>query len=220
MDLETIKSELEAAKKETLYNEIVQLIETEKTKGVESSRKKNAENQQLRRFKTAFDTLGYTDGDIDEFTTSLLNKKSTNNSDSLSMKSLQTQIDGLKKERDQAVNESKFSTIKTELHKVLNDKIYGADLLIQNLISDEKVDLAGGNIVFKNGDDVQPLDDGIKNILETRKDLVKNTQVPGNNTSKGNGTNPNIQAIMHSGDKKLIESNIANIAKELGIKMN
>lgn len=218
MDLEVIKTELEALKKADLYEGVLELVESERTKGIEASRKKNSENQALRKYKTGLEQLGYTDGDVDEFVNSLANKRSGSNND-LTLKSLKNEIDNLKKERDNAVNAAKSGTIKTELSKALGDKVYGADLLIQSLISDGKVDLASDKVVFKNGDDIQSLEDGVRHILETRKDLVKNTQAPGAGTKKVSGTNNNIQAIIQSGDREAIRANITEIAAEYGIKM-
>ena len=74
----------------------------------------------------------------------------------------------------------------------LNEKVYGADLLTQSLISSGKVRLQDDEktVVFVgDNDSIIPVDDGIKTILETRKDIVKNTQNPGSG-SAGKGQEP------------------------------
>jgi len=218
MELEEIKSVLETDGKADLFEKIVAVVEAEKAKGIDISRKKNQENASLRRYKQAIDQLGYTDDmDIAEFVGSISNKKS---SDSLTLKSLQTQITELKNERDTYAKKAAHSGIRSKLQEALNDKVYGADLLISNLINDGKVVLENDQIMYKKDEDtVLGLEDGIKHILETRKDLLKNNQNAGAGSKKSTGSNSTVESIIASGDKDAIAANIKEIAKLYNIKL-
>ena len=229
MDLESLKNQLEADGKSELAETVVQLIEAEKQRGIKEVNKRNSENQNLRKFKQAIDALGYDgESDLDGFTSSLVDLRSQANdkgSNSLTLKSLNGQIAKLttalnneQQLRRRAENSSKHEKINAELTSRLSDKVYGADLLVKSLISENKVDLIDNKIVFKDGDIALSMDDGIKTLLDERKDIVRNSQ-PSGGGSHGGGkpVNSNIKAIMNSGDKALIRQNIDAIRSELGL---
>lgn len=230
MDLQELKTQLEGANKADLYESIVNAIEGEKQRGISEVNKRNAENAKLRKFKQSMEALGYDgEADLDEFTSSLVDLRSQVNdkgNNSLTLKSLNSQIAKLTKDletekslRLTAENKSKVEKINSQLLSTLQNKVYGADLLVKSLVAENKVDLLDNQVVFKDGDSVVNMDEGIKNLLETRKDIVRNTQSPGSNShGTSNAVNPSIQAIMQSGDRNLIRQNIDAIRAELGLK--
>jgi len=222
--LEEVKA---ALKDESLMEDIVNLIEAERNKGVELHRKQNSENQNLRKFKSALEALGYEDGDIDEFTSKMvqLKTKATSSGDSLTLKSLNDQIKSLTKtieeERGLRKNIEKSSqekTIAAKLTHALSDKVYGADLLIKSLILDGKVGLDGDEVIFKDNETILPFTDGINKLLETRKDIVKTNQRSGSNTFSNGSTRPELQQIAKSGDRQLIRQNLNELAQAYGLR--
>lgn len=67
-------------------------------------------------------------------------------------------------------------------------KIYAPDLLADSLINQGKIkidedDDDGKKIIFVEGDETTDFNEGIEKILETRKDLIRNTQSGGGGSS-------------------------------------
>jgi hypothetical protein len=67
-------------------------------------------------------------------------------------------------------------------------KIYAQDIVVDNLITSGQVKLDddGTSIVFVKGNDTVEFEDGVKNFLETRKDLIRNNQAGGSGSSGSN----------------------------------
>jgi small-conductance mechanosensitive channel len=221
--------ELKAAlKDESLMEDIVNLIETERNKGIELHRKQNNENANLRKYKKALEVLGYEDGDIDEFTSSMIDLKTrstTNHSDSLTLKSLNDQIKTLTKTIDDErglrkgiEKQAQDRTIAAKLTQALSDKVYGADLLVRSLIQDGKVGLDGDEVIFRDNETVLPFNDGLNKLLETRKDIVKTNQKTGSNTFSKEGGRPDLQQIAKSGDSQLIRQNLNELVQAYGLR--
>lgn len=232
MTLEELKTQLEKIENgPAILEGIVQLINNEKQIGISEKNKSNSEAQKLRKFKKALEAVGYTeDDDLDAFTSNLVElktKKSTEGeSGSLTMKSLQEQIKGLTKslesERNGRINAEKQAKVKTlsaKLTQSLSDRVYGADLLVKSLINDGQVDLDGEEIVFKNNGETIPYEQGLNNLLETRKDIVKGTQKGGTGAPQKNTTPQNIQSVLQSNDPEAIKANFKEIAGAIGLKL-
>jgi hypothetical protein len=223
----TAKLETLAGGKE-LAETVVNLVETEKQRGIQETGKRNKENQHLRRFKQSFEALGYDESvDLDGFTASLVKKVNYKPSDDdvsqskLTLKTLNDQIQKLTNDLQNERNVSKTKTISAKLISSLTDKVYGADLLVKSLISDGQVDLQNDEVVFKHGENYVGFDEGIKNILEQRKDIVKNSQVPGSRTN-GSGVSDiprNINDLIANGSPEQIQANLAEIKKSLNLKI-
>ena len=66
-------------------------------------------------------------------------------------------------------------------------KVYGADLLANELVTQGRVKLLDDErtVVFVDGDNETPFGDGMKAVLEQRKDLVRNPQRGGAGSSGG-----------------------------------
>ncbi len=171
-------------------------IEAEKTRGISEVQKRNKENESLRRFKIAFENLGY-DGqsDLTEFVSGLKTTTETAVQKDVTLTDLQTQLKKLQGDftktqaelmaERQAAQElktkAKRETIRATLIDTLKDKVYGHDFLASDLIGSGKVDLdENGKVVFVNEDKTTvSYDDGVKKLLESRPDIVKNAQRPG-----------------------------------------
>lgn len=231
MELQDIKEKLESIDGGTeLMEGIISLVNAEKEKGISLHNKVNAEAKNLRKFKQQFEALGY-DGsdDVDNFTATLINKISKPETDAeskLTLKSLSQQIKNLEgtlqKERERANQYqtiAKHKTITNKLADSLSNKVYGHDLLIKDLISEGKVDLVNDEIVFVENDTHIDFNTGISNLLEARKDIVKNSQVPGSNTRQPNSlVEPNINNVLQSKDKETIKANLGSIKSFLNMK--
>jgi hypothetical protein len=227
MTFEELKAALEAAGKGELVDNALALIDAEKQKGISATNKKNQENAKLRAFKNAAESLGYTEGDVDEWAAGLITKvnKETTSNNSPTVKALNDQLaslksalDNEKKARTEAESRAKNKSISAKLSEVLADKVYGHDLLIKSLISDGKVDLDGENVVFVNGDDRIDFNNGLKSLLESRKDIAKTVQNPGTGKVENKNIPANLEAIIKSGDMNTIKANLDQIKQSYGIK--
>jgi len=208
-----------------LSKHVVELIEAEKQRGIDAKSKANKEAINLRKFKKSMEALGYDGaGDLDEFTATMINNssqrnKSSNDDDKLTLKALRDEIKREKELRISTENKVREKTISAKLTQALNDKVYGADLLVKSLISDGKVTLTDEEVFFKENEELIPFNDGINKLLETRKDIVKSTQRTGTG-STGNDTrttDPDIAKIVASGDREAIIANMDKIKKSYGI---
>lgn len=119
-------------------------------------------------------------------------------------KEMQDLAKNFKEAQDKALaleTANRHNKIKGVLSKKLSTEdgkpmVYGSDLLINSLINDNKVNLRddGETVVFVRGkgEDAEeiPLDDGITELLSSRKDLVVNHQSGGSGGSGGPGIPP------------------------------
>ena len=228
MELKEIKERLETMDNGSEVMEaVVTLINAEKDKGIETHRKVNNEAKNLRRFKQSMEAVGYdAESDLDEFTAGLIskvNKKPSEEPGKLTLDSLNSKIKGLendlateKEEKYQFQTIAKNKTISGKLQGSLSDKVYGSDLLVKSLITDGKVDLIDDKVVFISDEGPVEYQAGLANLLETRKDIVKNNQIPGGQTTvKGNQMNADIQQVMNSKDATEIKQNLGSIKQYL-----
>ena len=212
-----------------VYESLLGFINDEKQKGIESHRKVNGEAKNLRKFKQSIEALGYnSEDDLNEFTNGIVTKIEDVNDksvkDTLTLKTLNTKLKSLE---DNLANEklnsdklrvvAKNKTIVNKLNSQIQDKFYASDLLISDLISNGKVDLSeNGEVVFVDGEDVSNMADGVKSLMENRKDIVKNSQVNGAGTKvKVNKPISDINEILQSDDKTLIRNNLGAIKEYL-----
>lgn len=214
MDVTEFKTFLEKHEKgQELLDFHFAQIEQEKQRGIAEVRKRNAENDSIRRYKIAFENLGY-DGqqDLSEFTANLKSAKDSSqqlNQKEMTLKELSEKFNKLQgdfsktqqeleSERQNAVQlrtKAKQEKLKGVLIDTLKDKVYGHDFIADNLITTGKIDLDESNKpVFVNDDKtVTPYEDGIKKLLESRPDIVKNGQRPGGGSTPTGSNNSNEQ---------------------------
>lgn len=186
-------------------------IESEKTRGITEVSKRNKENESLRRFKIAFENLGYDgQGDLTEFVTSLKTTTETAGQKDITLGDLQGQLKKLQGDfsktqaelmtERQAAQElkakAKRETIRATLIDSLKDKVYAHDFLANDLIGSGRVDLdEAGKVVFVNEDKTTvSYDEGVKKLLESRPDIVKNAQRPGVASQPTGGTSSSPQS--------------------------
>ena len=180
-------------------------IEAEKSRGITEVNRRNKENEGLRKFKQAFENLGY-DGttDLNEYANSLkATTESVSQKDGI-LGDLQNKVKRLEgdfsktqaelaAERQAAAElklKAKHSALKGVMIESLKDKVYGHDFVINDLIQSGRVDLVEDKPVFVNDDKTTvPFEDGVNKLLESRPDIVKNTQRPGGG-AQPNGGNP------------------------------
>jgi hypothetical protein len=173
----------------------------EKNKGIEISRSKNHEAQNLRAYKKALEKLGFdpVEGVLDEFTDGIIAKMENDGvQETGKLSDLQKTIAKLQKdfektqkelgtEREQKTalqQQNKIKTIESKLLPKLQDEFYGANFIVKALLADGSVDLdEAGEVVFKKGDQVLSLADGLKGISESNADARKNKQNGGAGSS-------------------------------------
>lgn len=194
MAIMSIEDLRQVLKDSPALNDVVAFVEgqvdAERNKGVEAHRKVTKEAQSLRRFKQALESAGY-EGDaeqVDEWLQSM--KKTPAKPDG----QVDPEIEKLRKEflkaqkalEEEKANVSKIKqssdrkTMKAKIAEALRDKVYGHDLLADSLIGEGRVKLLEGDeVVFVDGDNEVEFGAGMKKLLESRPDLLKNTQAPG-----------------------------------------
>lgn len=182
----------------------VSSIEAEKSRGISEVSKRNKENESLRKFKMAFDNLGY-DGttDLSEYVQTLKSTTESITQKDSTLSDLQTQVKRLQgdfaktqtelaAERQAAAElktQAKQSKLKGVMIETLKDKVYGHDFVINDLIQSGRVDLVEDKPVFVNDDKTTvSYDEGVKKLLESRPDIVKNTQRPGGGAQPNGGS--------------------------------
>lgn len=219
MTLEEIKNELEKANLENVYEDIVGLVEEEKQRGIAETSRRNRENQGLRKYKTALSALGYNENDdLDAFISSTIEKATSAGGESKYEQTIARLTNTVKEMQTQLQSEktrSKQSKLNEVLTRELGNRVYGSKFVINNLISDKKVDLDDeGNVVFKDGDSVRPLNDGLKIFLDNNKDIVKAGQHQGPGGHRVDSPDPGGNLLTLK-DPQAIKQNLGAIKEKL-----
>lgn len=201
-----------------ILEDIVDSINAEKEKGISEKSKANKEAQNLRKFKTAVEAIGYGDSDdLDSFVSSIIkvkNKKPEENT--LTLKTLNEQIESLKTELNSARNKSKHDKIKAKLTEALSDKILGSKYIVDSLVSSNSVDIDGDDVIFKYDGSVVSFQEGIKKVMEDNKDLIKSSLKNGNQTTQGVSHTPtDVSSVLQSNDPTVIKQNIDKVKEWL-----
>jgi len=171
---------------------ILASIDAEKTKGIDSYRKKDNEALKL---KNALKTLGYNKDEVDgvdEFINSIKSKVVSTDGKDVALAELKSQIDTLMtnmankdKETLEAKTKAERATITNELTKAIGTKFNASNLIIDSLVNSNKLKVVDDKVVFVGANDsVVTFDDGIKGLYESHKDLVKSEQRQGSETTK------------------------------------
>ena len=176
-------------------------VMAEKNRGIDTAKVKNHENQRLKAFQKAFEKLGFDkdDTEIDGFVESLVAKMDeTANKGNTQFTELQKTLTKLQKDFDKTQKElgtereqktqlekqNRQRTIESKLLPKLQEDFYGANFIVKALLSDGAVDLdESGEVVFKKGDQVLSMADGLKTIAEQNTDARKNKQTGGAGSS-------------------------------------
>lgn len=189
--------------------------DTEKQRGMDEISKKNREAESLRKFKQGFESIGFDaedNAELDDFVADIQEKLKGGSGDGNNditkhpqFRELQKQMKGVqrafesqkteleteRKEKADTKRKMQVSTMRSGLLEALGEKVYGPDLLVDNLITSGKVKLDDDDktILFVNGEDTVDFKDGIEKLLEDRKDIVKNTQQSGDGSGGAGGDN-------------------------------
>jgi len=215
MPIATIEELREALKDNPQVDEILTFIdtaiETEKSTGITGRRKANQEAQGLRKFKQALEDAGF-DGDSEGVTDWLESLRAPAPGDPAKPGEPNPEIDKLRREFAKAQRDLESArteaskvkamadkrAIKSKLNDALRDKVYGPDLLADSLIGEGRVKLTEDEeVVFVHGEDEFDFNSGLKKLLESRPDLLRNTQAPGARST----TRPNQAAPRYTTDQ-------------------
>jgi hypothetical protein len=200
MDFESFKRKLSETDKELseFFENYVSESDDKKRLSLEIKKRKkaNEEAASLKKFKSAFESLGYDgESDLDDFIGTITDTIEGNNIKSTSeLTDLEKRLKKLQRDFEQSqnlLNEERKS--RTELEKInknktiestllpkLDKELYGARDKIKVMLYEGIVDMdESGDIVFKNGDDSMGLDDGVKWIIENNKENRRDYQQPG-----------------------------------------
>lgn len=188
-------------------------VAQEKEYGKSKYAEKDKEALNLRKFKTLIKGLGW-DGESDpeEFVNSLnetlTNRQSEGNTQLTELTSqfkklqkdfekTQGELTAEREQRAELQRQNKLKTIENTLAPKLSEQFYGHNFMIKALIADGQVDLnEAGQVIFKNGESVMELDQGLKWLEETHADSRKNTQKPGVGSTPANQAGPKAKYTM------------------------
>lgn len=179
-------------------------VNAEKSTGINEVRKRDKENQGLRKFKIIYKDLGW-DGETDpeeyglKLKDTLEGRQGDANTEVSTLKKdllklqkdfgkTQLELQTEREQRETLQKQNRLKTIENVLTPKLSEEFYGAGFMVKALIADNLVDIdETGKVVFKQGDDIIDLDSGIKKLGETHAEARKNKQ------TGGSGTKPNMQ---------------------------
>lgn len=227
MTFEEFKAALEHAENgSALMAFFTEAVNAEKTRGISEKSSANKEAQGLRKYKQAFEKLGY-DGetDLEEFVETTIKaiegqgfKGSTELTDlQKQLKTLQKSYEKTaqeltteKEQREVLQKQNKIKTIESKLNPKLSEEFYGSNFILKALLSDGAVDLDdSGEVIFKRGDQQLSLQDGFKWLTETNADARRNKQQSGAGSQAAHGGN---QTVKYTPDqlKAMTPQQIAN----------
>ena len=219
---------------EDIVSFFVEAVEGEKNRGISERRKANDEARGLRQYKKALENLGYTkDESLEDFIDTISDKLS-GAADNEGKGELEKELKKLRRdfeatqkqlndERENAQRikqDSDRKTLNSKIREMLRDKVYGEDLVAENLISNGRVALEDdGSVVWIDGDDRKDVGDGLMSYIESRPDIVKNGQRGGAGSNPGEKRTGAYSMEKLSGmSKDDVKANLAEIKESLGIK--
>lgn len=202
-------------------------VDAEKNKAIEDHRVKNKENQQLKEnlkgLKSLLAEIGWDEtGDSKAFIETLKQtvagkeelEAGANKEVQALRKSLEKIQNDLKAEQDQRValqRQNKIKTLENTLTSKMQDLI-GHNFIIKSMIADGAVDVDdNGEVVFKEGDDVIKLDDGLKKFVAKHPELKKNSQVAGSGSRPNGSGNTKVKYTKEQLDSMTQEQAAADI---------
>ena len=210
------KLDAEDLNRDELKNEITNYVKSVEEKGKQAYSKKDKE---LLKFKSALKDAGWDNekySDVKEFVSSLKKKDEKITTSDVTIAQLNEKLNELTSSleqeraiRTEAERTAKQSKLTAELTNAIGKDFYGAEYLIKDLVRDGKVNLAeDGSVVFKNGDDIVTFDNGINQLKEQHKDMLRVDQVGG--SGKNGGVNAGI-------DVSILEKPAEEVLETLGL---
>lgn len=225
--LTTIDSE--TFDKGTLKETISGLLKAQETYGKESYTKKAS---QVNKYLEIFGKLGYNKEEHE--TPENFIEKFKGNNEAIEAKTSEYQllearlkkIEGEKAaetERAEALKSAnEKNTIESKLSQALEPELKGAKHIVKNLISEGKVKLVDGEVVFVKGTEVVLFEEGIKGVISENEELKKVSIKPGAGSSSKSVTSPISGTISMEAINKMspaeLKANMAHIKKMAGIR--
>jgi hypothetical protein len=176
------------------------LIETEKQKGIEASRKKGEEVKKhltdANHLRDTIKALGVDpDGDLEtqisDIKGKLTGKAGKETELEKTVKTLQTRLD--KKDKEAAEKETKYRNLRVSerLVKAIGDKVHASEYVIKNLIQDGKVSLNDNDeVIWKDAAGDLDFEKGVDSFIKSNPSIVKNQQAAGSGSTGGTGKPP------------------------------
>lgn len=219
LTIDELKEKLNKLNDPDLESGLMELIDSERQRGIAEVSKRNKENQTLRqKYKSIFEEAGVENEDeLREFINGKRMKSTEDNS--LSLKSINNELNRVKTELSNERLKTKQSELDKALTTAIGDKVFGSRYLIKSLISDNIVDKIDGEIVFKFGDEHVSFDQGVQRVLDDNKDALRTNIAGGSKTTKSASKVSDINSIIQANDPDTVKANFAEIAKELKLKV-
>ena len=190
-------------KQEEVKTFVSGLVESEKTKGIDSYNKKDKE---VLKYKTLIKDLGYDNEQfesVDAFKESFKETKNVAEQSSITIEQLNEKFETLNtaytgevSKRQSQEKEINDTTIRSALDKEIGTKIYGANAIIENVLLKGSLAIIDNKIVDREGNDFATF---TNSLLDLYKDDLKSEQKKGfDNKVKKN-------PIPASGDTNLVD---------------
>ncbi len=163
-----------------------ELINNFKTISSESIKSYQSKDQEALKYKSYLKDLGYDKEQyetFDAFKQSISKTKETAENSALTLSQLNEKFEALNSQytaevskREAKEQELKDTKIRSKLIETIGDKVYGSDVLIENIMLKRSLSVVDDRIVDKDGNSFE---DFTKTLLESQKDNLKPTQKGG-----------------------------------------
>lgn len=217
-------NKLEFDGKDTLIEEIVGVVEAEKTKGIESYRRKD---QEVLKFKNALKELGYDSekyADVSEFIgtvkkkdESLTKKELTISELNNKLLDLETKWSAERESAKQIAEKANRNKMLAELTSNIGDKLKGSKYIIESLINNGRVTVVEDRVAFKDGESIVDFNTGIQKVLEENKDLLIVSQKTGSESKKVDSKVEDLGDLSKMSVAE-VRANIDAVRSKLGLK--
>lgn len=178
---------------DVLYQNVLDSIDAEKTKGIQIANKANSEAHKFRKYKSTVESLGFNpeEADLDSWSSNIKETISNSTEYQQKLKELPAknkELDELKttvNNLNSKLIEKENAVLASRLGKRLGENLYSADLHAKDLVNSKKVKLGddGESIFFVNGDEEIDFDTGITDYIEKHSSDKRNTQRSGSGSS-------------------------------------
>jgi hypothetical protein len=182
-NIEELEALIPEDKRDEVKTFVSGLVESEKTKGIDSYNKKDKE---VLKYKTLVKELGYDNEQfesVDAFKESFKETKNVAEQSSITIEQLNEKFETLNtaytgevSKRQSKEKELNDTTIRSALDKEIGSKVYGANAIIENVLLKGSLAIIDNKIVDKDGNSFESF---TTTILDQYKDDLKSEQKPG-----------------------------------------
>lgn len=151
--------------------------------------KYRSKDKEVLKFKTALKEMGY-DNSSEKLEEFIEKKKAVAEpvEPSLSDKALKSELDALKADLAKEKADAKKANLFNKLQAELGDKLIGSKLIIEDAIRNDRFDLDGDTLVYKDGEDVLNASKGFEAIKEENSSAITTNQTGGTGSVGGDGS--------------------------------